>query len=75
MLEVRRGDLFWVDFGATMGSEQGGKRPALVVQNDMGNHYSFTTIVIPLTSKTTKKRIPTHGLVKASNTTSAMYKK
>lgn len=48
---VRRGEIYWVDFGIPRGSEQGGQRPALVVQNDVGNAYSSTTIVAAITSQ------------------------
>ena len=41
--EIKRGEIYWVDFGKTKGSEQGGKRPALVVQNNIGNKHSPTT--------------------------------
>ena len=56
---VKRGDIVLVDFGFTNGSVQGGIRPAVVVQNDVGNAYSPTAIVCPMTSKQ-KKNIPTH---------------
>lgn len=48
---IKRGDVYLVDFGETVGSEQSGQRPAVVVQNDLGNLCSSTTIVLPLTSK------------------------
>lgn len=48
-MTVRRGDIYWVEFAPVKGSEQGGLRPALVVQNDMGNRYSPTTIVAAIT--------------------------
>ena len=47
--EIKRGEIYWVDFGKTKGSEQGGKRPALVVQNNIGNKHSPTTIVVAIT--------------------------
>ncbi len=56
---VKYGDIFLIDFDGAKYSEQGGVRPALVVQNDMGNIYSPTMLVAPLTSKT-KKELPTH---------------
>ena len=56
---IRRGTVYWVRFGETAGSEQGGLRPALVIQNDIGNRFSPTTLVLPVTSKT-KHRLPTH---------------
>ena len=54
----RRGDMYWVDFELTCGSEQGGRRPALVVQNDVGNRFAPLTIVVPLTRSTPKKNYP-----------------
>ena len=48
---VRRGEIYWVDFGTPRGSEQGGQRPALIVQNDIGNDNSATTIIAAITSK------------------------
>lgn len=57
---VKRGDIFYADLRPVIGSEQGGIRPVLVVQNDSGNKYSPTTIVIMLTSKIDKTALPTH---------------
>lgn len=48
---MRRGEIYWVDLGVPRGSEQGGRRPALIIQNDTGNMYSSTTIVAAITSK------------------------
>lgn len=56
---IRRGDIFYADLSPVQGSEQGGIRPVLVVQNDMGNKHSPTTIVAIITSKTTKAKLPT----------------
>jgi len=50
-MRARRGDIWWVDFGTPQGSEQGGRRPALIVQNDTGNTHSSTTIIAAITSK------------------------
>jgi mRNA interferase MazF len=55
-----RGFIYWVDFEPVVGSEQGLLRPALVVQNDIGNEFSTTTIVAPLTSQRPAKRYPFH---------------
>ena len=49
-MSVRRGEIYWVEFDPVKGSEQGGLRPALVVQNDMGNRYSPTTVIAALTT-------------------------
>ena len=57
---VKRGDVFFVDCGEVVGSEQGGIRPAVVIQNNTGNRYSPTTIVALITSSATKKHLPTH---------------
>lgn len=58
-MEVKRGDIFYADFGKTKGSEQSGIRPVLVVQNDIGNKYSPTVIVVVITTKK-KNSLPTH---------------
>lgn len=58
--EIKRGDLFYADLSPVVGSEQGGVRPVLVIQNDIGNKYSPTVIVSAVTSKITKAKIPTH---------------
>ena len=52
--------MHWVDFGITDGSEQGGVRPAVIIQNDIGNKYSPTLIVCPISSEIKKKELPTH---------------
>lgn len=57
----RRGDLYMVNLGTLVGSQQGGVRPVVVLQNDVGNYYAPTIILAPLTSKIDKKRTqPTH---------------
>ena len=56
---VIRGDLFYADLSPVKGSEQGGIRPVLVIQNDTGNRHSPTVIVAAITSRTTKAAIPT----------------
>lgn len=57
---VQRGEIYWCDLGEAIGSEQGGCRPVIIVQNDIGNNYSTTTIVVPLTTKLKKTKLPTH---------------
>lgn len=57
---VKKGDLFFADLSPVVGSEQGGVRPVLVVQNDVGNKYSPTIIVAAVTSQTSKAKLPTH---------------
>jgi len=57
---VKRGDMFYADLSPVVGSEQGGVRPVLIIQNDMGNKYSPTVIAAAITSQTGKNRLPTH---------------
>ena len=59
-MEIKRGELYYADLSPVVGSEQGGIRPVLVVQNDIGNKYSPTVIAAAVTSKLTKARLPTH---------------
>ncbi len=62
---IRRGDIFYADLNPTIGSEQSGVRPVLVVQNDIGNKYSPTVIVAAITSRINKAKLPTHIEVSA----------
>ena len=57
---IRRGDIYYADLRPVVGSEQGGIRPVLVIQNDTGNRHSPTVIVAAITSKMTKAKLPTH---------------
>lgn len=57
---VKRGDVYYADLSPVIGSEQGGVRPVLVVQNDIGNRYSPTVIVSAITSQINKAKLPTH---------------
>lgn len=57
---VRRGDIYYADLNPVVGSEQGGQRPVVVIQNDVGNTYSPTTIVAAVTSKIKRAKMPTH---------------
>jgi len=71
---VKRGDVFFADLSPVVGSEQGGQRPVLIIQNDVGNKYSPTVIISAITGKISKAKLPTHveisrdelGLVKDS---------
>ena len=63
ILDVKWGDICYVDFGENVGSEQGGIRPAIIIQNDNGNEYAPTTIVASITSQE-KRYLPTHVTVK-----------
>ena len=57
---VKRGDIFYADLSPVVGSEQGGTRPVLIVQNDTGNRHAPTVIAAAITSQTGKARLPTH---------------
>lgn len=59
-MEVNRGDIFYADLSPVVGSEQGGVRPVLVVQNNVGNKFSPTVIIAAITSQLTKAKLPTH---------------
>lgn len=71
---IKRGDIFYADLSPVIGSEQGGVRPVLIVQNDVGNKYSPTVIAAAITSQINKAKLPTHieisaleyGLIKDS---------
>ena len=63
---IRRGDIFYADLRPVIGSEQGGIRPVLIVQNDMGNKHSPTVICVAITSKMNKAKLPTHIEISAS---------
>lgn len=60
VLVIRRGDIFFADLRPVVGSEQGGVRPVLIIQNDMGNRHSPTVICAAITSKINKAKLPTH---------------
>lgn len=59
-MNIKRGDIYYADLSPVVGSEQGGMRPVLIVQNDMGNRYSPTVIAAAITSKMGKAKLPTH---------------
>ncbi|HBT48032.1 MAG TPA: PemK family transcriptional regulator [Peptococcaceae bacterium] len=63
---VRRGDIFYAQLNPVVGSEQGGTRPVLIIQNDIGNQYSPTTIVAAITSQINKAKLPTHVEISAA---------
>lgn len=65
-MTVKRGDIYYADLSPVVGSEQGGMRPVLIVQNDMGNKYSPTVIAAAITSQKYKTQLPTHIKVSAS---------
>ncbi len=60
MISVKRGDIYYADLSPVVGSEQGGMRPVLIVQNDTGNKHSPTVIAAAITSQINKARLPTH---------------
>lgn len=60
---IRRGDLFYADLNPVVGSEQGGIRPVLVIQNDVGNHFSPTVVAAAITCRKAKNSLPTHILL------------
>jgi mRNA interferase MazF len=60
MITVKRGDIYYADLSPVVGSEQGGLRPVLIIQNDVGNRYSPTVIAAAITSRMSKTRLPTH---------------
>ena len=60
MNTVRRGDIYYADLSPVVGSEQGGVRPVLIIQNDIGNRYSPTVIAAAITSRMSKTHLPTH---------------
>ena len=57
---IQRGDLFYANLDPTVGSEQGGTRPVLILQNDVGNYFSPTVVAAAITSRRAKKSLPTH---------------
>lgn len=65
---ILRGELYTAQLDPVVGSEQGGRRPVLVVQNDQGNRFSPTVIVLALTSQLQKARLPTHVTIRAGET-------
>lgn len=64
-MNVKRGEIYMADLSPVVGSEQGGTRPVLVIQNDIGNQYSPTTIIAAITSKISKAKLPTHVEISA----------
>lgn len=66
ILIVKRGDVFFADLSPVVGSEQGGTRPVLIIQNDIGNRFSPTVIVAAITAQIQKAKLPTHVEIKAN---------
>lgn len=65
-MTVKRGDIYYADLSPVVGSEQGGIRPVLIIQNDIGNKYSPTVIAAAITSQKDKTKLPTHIQVNAT---------
>lgn len=59
-MEIKQGEIYYANLSPVVGSEQGGVRPVLILQNDTGNKYSPTTIIAPITSRIDKTHLPTH---------------
>lgn len=66
-MNIRRGDIYYADLSPVVGSEQGGVRPVLIVQNNVGNKYSPTVIAAAITSQQSKANLPTHIAIGATN--------
>lgn len=64
---INRGDIYYADLSPVVGSEQGGIRPVLILQNNKGNRFSTTVIVGPISSKLTKNPIPTHVIIRCDS--------
>ena len=65
-MQIKRGDIFYADLSPVIGSEQGGIRPVMIIQNDVGNRHSPTVICAAITSKMNKAKLPTHVEIDAS---------
>jgi len=65
--EVKKGEMYYADLSPVVGSEQGGIRPVIILQNDKGNRYSPTTIIASVTSRKKKSHLPTHIKIKIPN--------
>ena len=65
-MNIKRGDIFYADLSPVVGSEQGGVRPVLIVQNDVGNRFSPTVIAAAITRQNSKANLPTHITLRAS---------
>lgn len=70
-MQIRRGDIYYADLSPVVGSEQGGVRPVLVIQNDVGNRHSPTVICAAITSRMNKAKLPTHVEIDAKGTESS----
>lgn len=66
-IKIKRGDIFYADLSPVVGSEQGGSRPVLIIQNNVGNHYSPTVIVAAITAQNSKPKMPTHVKISSAH--------
>ena len=66
-MTIKRGDMFYADLSPVVGSEQGGIRPVVIIQNDVGNKYSPTVITVAITSQLGKTKLPTHIAIDSKN--------
>ena len=66
-MNIKRGDMYYADLSPVVGSEQGGIRPVVIIQNDLGNKYSPTVIALAITSKLEKTKLPTHIEINSKN--------
>lgn len=66
-MNIKRGEIYYADLSPVVGSEQGGIRPVLIIQNDVGNRYSPTVIAAAITSQRDKTKLPTHISVEAND--------
>ena len=66
-MNIRRGDMFYADLSPVIGSEQGGIRPVVIIQNDLGNKYSPTVIAAAITSQLSKTKLPTHIAIESQD--------
>ncbi|MBR3325191.1 MAG: type II toxin-antitoxin system PemK/MazF family toxin [Clostridia bacterium] len=66
-MTIKRGDMFYADLSPVIGSEQGGVRPVVIIQNDLGNKYSPTVIAAAITSQLGKNKLPTHIAIGSQN--------
>ena len=64
-MNIKRGEIYYAELNPVIGSEQGGTRPVLVIQNNIGNQYSPTTIIVAITSQISKAKLPTHVEVRS----------
>lgn len=72
-MEIKHGDILWVDLGKTQKGIQGGTRPVVVIQNDVGNYFAPTIIIVPLTKQIKKINQPTHCIIYKSKENGLLF--